>query len=497
MLQKLSFQRLILFKEYIMILFNKRITICVVACACLSFSLEVSAQCTVSQPSIKAGDDVKVVATLHTSDPNENGEGEPLTVVSSGGELTATIPDYELPHSVEFKAKQDGDIIDGTIAGFEGDESCDIQVSANSKDWFTKTQKDAFTKAAFALGGVSGASWTLAESCSLGIVTAICTPYAGLTAALSTTASVLMGALAYDPPDLNYTQVAVPVPAPFTPITSGNGLIQSEADGFNAVLTNEANMVGLLRAMYITMNRSSSAEAAGDQVSVAKQVQAMTNFLLQLGQVLQNEAAVRQNLVVLLKASGFPTTTITPNDVFNLESTLAFSGWPSELQAFLVAIGDDSSTIEAARRLIYVQDINTVAGQFPDFIASPTLIATLKAASQALSGITVTVDIKPGTFPNAINVKSNGVIPVAILTTDTFDATNVDTASVKFGPSEAPAVNSHIEDVNSDGKLDLLLQFNTQHTGIKCNDTTSALIGKTINGTPIFGADSVQTVSCK
>ena len=41
-------------------------------------------------------------------------------------------------------------------------------------------------------------------------------------------------------------------------------------------------------------------------------------------------------------------------------------------------------------------------------------------------GITVSIDIKPGSSPNRINPKSNGVIPVGILTTDAFDATTVD-----------------------------------------------------------------------
>jgi hypothetical protein len=48
------------------------------------------------------------------------------------------------------------------------------------------------------------------------------------------------------------------------------------------------------------------------------------------------------------------------------------------------------------------------------------------------------IDIKPGSFPNSINPRSKGVIPVAILTTDTFDATTVDPLSVTFGPDEAP-----------------------------------------------------------
>ena len=38
----------------------------------------------------------------------------------------------------------------------------------------------------------------------------------------------------------------------------------------------------------------------------------------------------------------------------------------------------------------------------------------------------VTIDIKPGKTPNSINPTSGQMIPVAVLTTDTFDATQVD-----------------------------------------------------------------------
>ena len=42
----------------------------------------------------------------------------------------------------------------------------------------------------------------------------------------------------------------------------------------------------------------------------------------------------------------------------------------------------------------------------------------------------IAIDIKPGSFPNSINLGSNGVVPVAILSTDTFDASTVDPFTV-------------------------------------------------------------------
>jgi len=111
----------------------------------------------------------------------------------------------------------------------------------------------------------------------------------------------------------------------------------------------------------------------------------------------------------------------------------------------------------------------------------------------------VTLDIKPGVLPNSINVQSNGVIPVAILTTDAFDATKVDALSVRFGPQRATEAHSrdHVEDVNGDNRLDLVLHFMVLETGIRCGDTSASLTGLTVEGLMIEGADSIFTVGCR
>ena len=113
--------------------------------------------------------------------------------------------------------------------------------------------------------------------------------------------------------------------------------------------------------------------------------------------------------------------------------------------------------------------------------------------------ITVAIDIKPGSFTNSINPRSRGVIPVAILTTDTFDATTVDALSVEFGPDGATESHGrgHIEDVDGDGNLDLVLHFRTQDTGIRCGDISAPLTGKTFDDAVIQGSDSIITVGCK
>lgn len=139
-----------------------------------------------------------------------------------------------------------------------------------------------------------------------------------------------------------------------------------------------------------------------------------------------------------------------------------------------------------------------VTGGF-DFGAGSDLSSAELFSAPAASVVSVAIDVKPGSFPNSINPMSMGKIPVAILTTDTFDATSVDPNTVRFGRNgtEAGPVHSALEDVDGDGRIDMILHFNTQDTGIQCGDTSASLKGKSFGGQAIGGSDSVNTVGCK
>ena len=111
----------------------------------------------------------------------------------------------------------------------------------------------------------------------------------------------------------------------------------------------------------------------------------------------------------------------------------------------------------------------------------------------------IQIDIKPGSDINSINTDSNGVIAVAVLTSEVFDALQVDPDTARFGPEGAAKVHSqaHVEDVDYDGDMDLVFHFRTQETGIQCGDTEATLTGETWDGVPVSGADSVNTVGCE
>jgi hypothetical protein len=106
-----------------------------------------------------------------------------------------------------------------------------------------------------------------------------------------------------------------------------------------------------------------------------------------------------------------------------------------------------------------------------NFVGSDTFEYTITDGKGGTASATVTVtvntaqieiDIKPGSYPNAINLGSNGVVPVAILSTPDLDATTLPPENV-FLAGSGVAVrgkgNKYLastEDVNGDSLPDLV-----------------------------------------
>ena len=98
---------------------------------------------------------------------------------------------------------------------------------------------------------------------------------------------------------------------------------------------------------------------------------------------------------------------------------------------------------------------------------------------------------------NPINPRSRGVIPVAILGSETFDVADVDASTLAFGPDGALVADGSLPqlvDVSGDGFTDLLAHYRTQETGIAFGDTEACVSGELLDGTPFEGCDSVRTV---
>jgi len=111
----------------------------------------------------------------------------------------------------------------------------------------------------------------------------------------------------------------------------------------------------------------------------------------------------------------------------------------------------------------------------------------------------INIEIKPGSDAIApINLRSNGKIPVALLSSSSFNALNVNPASLTFGASGDENSLSQCgrsgEDVNGDGRLDLVCHFDNQKAGFVKGDTEGIVRGKMTWGTAIEGRGFLKVV---
>jgi hypothetical protein len=106
---------------------------------------------------------------------------------------------------------------------------------------------------------------------------------------------------------------------------------------------------------------------------------------------------------------------------------------------------------------------------------------------------TFVVDVKPESCPNPLNMKSKGVLPVAILGTEDFDVSSVDPSAVSL--MGVPPITWHYEDVSTpvgeeaeececteagpDGYFDLVFHFDTQEV-VTVLEELAAFYGGTV-----------------
>jgi hypothetical protein len=111
----------------------------------------------------------------------------------------------------------------------------------------------------------------------------------------------------------------------------------------------------------------------------------------------------------------------------------------------------------------------------------------------------VDVDIRPRKDANRINPASRKNVNVAIFSDNGFDATIVDSSTVRFGATgtEATPINVRLTDIDGDGLRDMVLRFEILDTGINCGDTSATLTGQTSSGQSIIGSSPLTTVQCK
>ena len=191
---------------------------------------------------------------------------------------------------------------------------------------------------------------------------------------------------------------------------------------------------------------------------------------------------------------------------------------PSPISA--LGIGESRTAGQTARITCDAPGTHAItfeATAAPDEVATTDPSPDNNAASEPVTVeclVPVAVNIHPGSSENPMNVRSGGVVPVAVLTTEAgeyglpmaFDATSIDVDTVRFGSvdalqsgSGAPAGHKRghredsleLDEVTYDGDTDLVLHFSTAATAIDPGTTEVC-----VRGTFQHGGSTYQFIGC-
>lgn len=148
---------------------------------------------------------------------------------------------------------------------------------------------------------------------------------------------------------------------------------------------------------------------------------------------------------------------------------------------------------------IAVWDEMGVGGPLQDLPYELEITGTIPPCSQ---DIQVVIDIQPGNAANTININGNGVIPVAILGSVSFDVNQIDISSLQFAGLDVRVRGNGVpqcavEDVNADAIGDLVCQFVDDATQWSPDNGTASLTGNLrseFGGTAFHGSDVINII---
>jgi PKD repeat protein len=119
--------------------------------------------------------------------------------------------------------------------------------------------------------------------------------------------------------------------------------------------------------------------------------------------------------------------------------------------------GTTGAVIDTASRTITLHFVDGRRGDH-DLAANGVVV---DPGTPALKPLRVQIDVRP----EALNLASQGVIPVVLFGAADFDVTRVDLGTIRF--AGAAVVQWSFADVNGDGRRDLVLHFRTQDTDLQ------------------------------
>ena len=163
-------------------------------------------------------------------------------------------------------------------------------------------------------------------------------------------------------------------------------------------------------------------------------------------------------------------------------------------QAVLIIVDDDPldpNLIDDFERGAYLWDGYNVTLSTPEIAAGDPLAVPGQGDYEHILEVNTAVAVDIVVSGSVCN-SGNGVIPVAILSTDSFDALTIDHNTVLFVDAaethrdkKTGEAKRHEEDFDGDGDMDLVFHFRASETGYDCDSTEFTLTGETFDGQPI------------
>lgn len=209
------------------------------------------------------------------------------------------------------------------------------------------------------------------------------------------------------------------------------------------------------------------------------------------------------------KPNHAPTITALPNRTDPEGTSVSFSAAGSDVDGDIVTFSatglPPGITISSAGLIsgllnytsagVYTVTVSATDNGLPAGSAPTTFTWTVTDVPQVTN---VSINIKPLSPFNRINLRSHGKVAVAILSSATFDATTVNPRTVTL--AGAPVVIkfgvplSLIIDTNGDRRRDLVVWVRVQDLQLTNTSTEAVLEGRTYANVAIRGVDSVTIV---